>query len=72
MAHIGIKMKKFRFDELEVGKCYTDSECRDLIFVKMRNDCLATFHLVDYDEDGAGFETNEEIYLTQSECCFYD
>ena len=63
-------MKKIRFEELEVGKCYTQDE-RDLIFVKMRNDYIATFHLVDYDEEtGAGFETDEEIELTQSECYF--
>lgn len=66
-------MRNFKFEELVVGKLYTDSNGRDLIFKRMRNDYLAEFHLVDYDDDnGDGFETDEEIYLTQSECYFYD
>lgn len=58
-----------KFNELLKGKIYADKDgVNAYMFVKMRNENLATFLICEYDEEKSDYiATTEEVYLTANE-----
>lgn len=64
-------MKKYKFEELVPGKIYSD-DCGFWQFVEMRNEYLATFLEMHYDDETFALTpTSNYVYLTKFETKFY-